>query len=62
MQEKNRFVKIDFKSSDDQIQLNENKTIHVLFFTEKNVIISDGEKNISSFLYCKKPPPEIYRF
>ena len=53
MQEKNRFIKIDFKSLDDEIQLNKNKVIHVLFFTEKNIIISEGMENyfdLSNFL------------
>ena len=53
MQDKNRFIKIDFKNSDDQIQLNKNKIIHVLFFTEKNIIISKGMDNhvdLSKFL------------
>ena len=42
MQDKNRFIKVNFEKPDDQIQLNKNKVIHVLFFTEKNILLSDG--------------------
>ena len=53
MQNKNRFIKIDFKNPDDAIQLNKKKIIHVLFFTDKNIIISKGMDNhvdLSKFL------------
>ena len=53
MQDKNRFIKINFQKPDDQIELNQNKVIHILFFTEKNIILSKGlEKyfDLSKFL------------
>ena len=42
MQDKNRFIKINFEKADDQIKLNKNKVIHILFYTEKNILLSEG--------------------
>ena len=54
MQDKNRFIKINFEKADDQIELNKNKVIHILFFTEKNILLSDGmEKYIDLLNFLK---------
>ena len=45
MQDKNRFIKIKFQKPKDQIELNKNKIVHVLFFTEKNNLLSEGMDN-----------------
>ena len=53
MQDKNRFIKINFEKPDDQIKLNKNKVIHILFFTEKNILLSEGMDkyiDLSNFL------------
>jgi len=40
MENKNRFIKIKFEKPNNQIELNKNKTINILFFTEnKNSFI-----------------------
>ncbi len=53
MQEKNRFIKINFEKPDNHIVLNNNNIIHILFFTDKNILISCGmeeHKDLSNFL------------
>ena len=54
MQDKNRFIKINFEKPNDQIKLNINKIIHILFFTEKNILLSEGmEKYIDLLKFLK---------
>ena len=42
MQDKNRFIKINFEKPDSQIELNKNRVINILFYTEKNILLSEG--------------------
>jgi len=42
MQEKNRLIKVKFEKPNDEIQLNQKKIVHILFFTEKNILLSTG--------------------
>jgi leucyl aminopeptidase len=42
MQDKNRFIKINFEKPNDQIELEKKGIINILFFTEKNILLSKG--------------------
>ena len=44
MENKNRFIKIKFEKPNNQIELNKNKTINILFFTETKILLSEEIK------------------
>ena len=44
MENKNRFIKIYFEKPNNQIELNKNKTINILFFTETKILLSEEIK------------------
>ncbi|MDG1465581.1 MAG: leucyl aminopeptidase [Alphaproteobacteria bacterium] len=44
MENKNRFIKINFEKPNNQIELNKNKTINILFFTEKKIHLPEETK------------------
>ncbi|MFL2830870.1 MAG: leucyl aminopeptidase [Candidatus Puniceispirillales bacterium] len=49
----NRFVKFKFEKPNDNLKLNHENIINVLFYSEKNLLLSDGlsnEKNLAKFL------------
>ena len=49
----NRFVKSKFEKPNDNLKLNHENIINVLFYSEKNLLLSDGlsnEKNLAKFL------------
>jgi leucyl aminopeptidase len=53
MQDKNRFIEIKFEKPDGKIELKRKKVVHVIFFSEKNILLSEGmEKyiDLSNFL------------
>jgi len=48
-----RFVKFKFEKTNDNFKLNHENIINVLFYSEKNLLLSDGlsnEKNLAKFL------------
>ena len=45
MQNKGRFIKINFEKINQNLELSNNKIIHIVFFSEKNTLISEGLKN-----------------
>ena len=48
-----RFVKFKFEKPNDNLKLNHENIINVLFYSEKNLLLSDGlsnEKNLAKFL------------
>ena len=48
MENKNRFIKINFEKPNNQIELNKNKTINILFFTETKIHLPEETKiNVS---------------
>ena len=44
MENKNRFIKIKFEKPNNQIELNKNKTINILFFTDTKILLSEEIK------------------
>ena len=49
----NRFVKFKFEKSNDNLKLNNENIINVLFYSEKNLLLSNGlsnEKDLAKFL------------
>ena len=44
MENKNRFIKIQFEKPKNQIELNKNKIINILFFTETKILLSEEIK------------------
>ena len=44
MENKNRFIKINFEKPNNQIELNKNKTINILFFTETKIHLPEETK------------------
>ena len=45
MQNKGRFIKINFEKINQNWEPSSNKIIHIVFFSEKNTLISEGLKN-----------------
>ena len=48
-----RFVKFKFEKSNDNLKFNHENIINVLFYSEKNLLLSNGlsnEKNLAKFL------------
>ena len=55
MENKNRFIKINFEKPNNQIELNKNKTINILFFTEKKILLSEEIKiNVELYKFLNK--------
>ena len=45
MQNKNRFIKINFEKINQNLELSSNNIIHIVFYSEKNTLISEVLKN-----------------
>ena len=45
MQNKSRFIKINFEKTNQNLQFSSNDIIHIIFFSDKNTLISESLKN-----------------
>ena len=50
MQNKNRFIKINFEKINQNLELSSKNIIHILFYSEKNILISEVHKNNKELL------------
>ena len=44
MQNKNRFIRINFEKINQNLEFSNNNLIHIVFYSEKNTLISEGLK------------------